>query len=140
MTISTLVDSNVLIDVLGPDTMAMRPWSLSALKLAHEEGPIVFSPVVWAELASPSISEEALVRAFAWLKPRREDLPFETAHPAGRAHGLYRLRGGRRERTLPDFLIGAHALVRGHRLLTRDAGRYRSYFPGLAIVSPETQP
>lgn len=140
MTISTLVDSNVLIDVLGSAQLEARRWSLAALKLTLEEGPLVFSPIVWAELSKPSISEEALVRAFAWLRPRCEDLPFEAAYPAGSAHSLYRLRGGRRERTLPDFLIGAHALVGGHRLLTRDPARYRSYFPGLNIVSPETHP
>ena len=137
MTISTLIDSDILIDVLGPSAMAARQWSLAALEAAYEEGPIIFSPVVWAELASPLISEQILVRSLAWLRPRREALPFEAAYPAGRAHRLYRLRGGRRDRTLPDFLIGAHALVSGHRLLTRDAGRYRSYFPELTIIAPE---
>lgn len=140
MTISTLIDSNVLIDVLGPGTMAARQWSLAALEAAYEEGPIVLSPVVWAELAGPSASEQSLVRSLAWLRLRRENLPFEAAYPAGRAHRLYRLSGGRRDRTLPDFLIGAHALVSGHRLLTRDAGRYRSYFPELAIIAPEVSP
>jgi predicted nucleic acid-binding protein len=140
VTISTLVDSNVLIDVVGPAEMEARRWSLAALKLTLEEGPIVFSAIVWAELSRPSFSEDTLARAFAWLQPRREDLPFNAAYPAGSAHSLYRLRGGRREGTLPDFLIGAHALVGGHRLLTRDPARYRSYFPGLNIVSPETHP
>jgi len=78
------------------------------------------------------------MRAFAWLKPRCEALPFDAAHPAGRVHSLYRLRGGQKERTLPDFLIGAHALIRGYRLLTRDAIRYRTYFPSLSMISPDT--
>lgn len=138
MKISTLIDSNVLIDVIGSPELPMRPWSLAALKLALDQGPIVFSAVVWAELSRPSLSEAALMRLFEWIKPQREDLPFAAAYPAGCAQALYRRRGGQREGTLPDFLIGAHALVGGHRLLTRDAGRYRSYFPALNIVSPET--
>jgi len=140
VTISTLVDTNVLIDILGPAEMDARRWSLAALKQTLADGPIVFSAIVWAELSKPSLGEDALARAFAWLRPLCEDLPFNAAYPAGSAHNLYRMRGGRRERTLPDFLIGAHALVAGHRLLTRDPARYRSYFPGLNILSPETYP
>ena len=138
VTISTLVDTNVLIDILGPANLDMRPWSLRALKQTLEEGPVVLSPVVWAELSKPSLGENALVRAFGWLQPLLEDLPFDAAYPAGAAHDLHCRRGGRRERTLPDFLIGAHAVVAGHRLLTRDPARYRSYFPTLNILSPET--
>lgn len=138
MKISTLVDTNILIDILGPVELATRRWSLAALKHTLGEGPIVFSAIVWAELSKPSLGEEALSHAFAWLQPLREDFPFDAAFPAGTAHTQYRLRGGKRERTLPDFLIGAHAVVAGHRLLTRDAGRYRAYFPGLNILSPET--
>lgn len=138
--ISTLIDSNVLIDVIGSPEMPMRPWSLSALKLALDQGPIVFSAVVWAELCRHSFGESGLMQLFAWIKPQREDLPFAAAYPAGCAQALYCQRGGQRDRTLPDFLIGAHALVGGHRLLTRDAGRYRSYFPALNIISPETHP
>lgn len=140
MTISTLIDSNVLIDVLGPAELQARRWSLAALKSALDAGPVVFSAVMWAELARPSSSESALQRTLAWLNPRCEDLPFAAAYPAGAAHSLYRRRGGGRERTLPDFLIGAHALVGGHRLLTRDAGRYRTYFPALNIIAPDTHP
>jgi predicted nucleic acid-binding protein len=136
--ISTLVDTNILIDILGPAELAARRWSLAALKHTLGEGLIVFSAIVWAELSKPSLGEEALSRAFAWLQPLREDFPFDAAFPAGTAYAQYRLRGGKRERTLPDFLIGAHAVAAGHRLLTRDAGRYRSYFPSLNILSPET--
>ncbi len=70
----------------------------------------------------------------------REFLPWEAAFLAGVTHSRYRRAGGVRERTLPDFFIGAHAVVAGHRLLTRDAARYRSYFPDLDIMSPETYP
>jgi predicted nucleic acid-binding protein len=69
-----------------------------------------------------------------------ENIPFDAALIAGWAHREYRSRGGRREQTLPDFLIGAHAVVSGYRLLTRDPKRYRTYFPDLEIIAPDTHP
>jgi predicted nucleic acid-binding protein len=137
---STLIDSNVLIDVLGSADLPHRPWSLAALKAASDAGVIVFSAVVWAELAASAIREEMLLRIFARFAPRREDFPFAAAYAAGLAHRAYVTRGGRRERTLPDFMIGAHALVAGHRLLTRDGTRYATYFPSLDIIAPDTHP
>lgn len=140
MKTSTLIDTNVLIDVLGAPQLQGRRWSLAALKRSFNEGAIVFSAIVWAELSRPGFAEAVLVSAFAWLSPRRENFPFDAAYPAGIAQDLYRRRGGCRERTLPDFLIGAHAAVAGHRLLTRDPERYRGYFPDLDIIAPDTHP
>jgi len=137
---STLIDTNVLVDVLSAADMPSRGWSLAALKAARKEGTLVFSAVVWAELAQPSVAEELFQRAFAWLRPTREDFPFAAAYVAGVAYRAYKSRGGQRERTLPDFLIGAHAQASGHRLLTRDATRYRTYFPSLEIIAPDTHP
>ncbi len=139
MKISTVIDTNILIDILGPQN-AFRQWSLDALKRCASEGDLVLTPVVWAELGAAPLTEEKLLLAFAWLNLERENLPFEAAFRAGQAHRLYRVAGGQRERTLPDFLIGAHAEWHRHRLLTRDAVRYRSYFPSLDIISPETHP
>lgn len=85
-------------------------------------------------------SEDVLAQSLARLNPVREALPFTAAYQAGLAHQRYRRAGGQRERTLPDFLIGAHASVRSHRLLTRNVARYRSYFPALDIISPEIHP
>lgn len=137
---STLVDTNVLIDVLGAADVPERAWSLTALKSCVDSGVIVLSAIVWSELSGMSPSQDRLLKALDWLKPKREDFPFEAAFTAGAAHAAYRKRGGSRDRTLPDFLIGAHAKVRGHRLLTRDASRYRSYFPTVDIIAPETHP
>jgi len=138
MTTSTLIDTNVLIDLLGDGPFFAA--SVDVAIDAFRTGGIVLSAVVWSELAFSKIPEPKLIEKLAWLRPKREDLPFAAAYPAGAAHARYRDRGGRRERTLPDFLIGAHALVAGHRLLTRDASRYRSYFPDLDILSPEAHP
>lgn len=141
MTISTLVDSNVLIDILNERSdPGHRDWSMARLDDAAFNGSVRLSAVAWAEVTQPYRDERELM---AYLRPFAfvyEPFPFEAAYPAGQAHRLYRARGGRRDRTLPDFLIGAHALVAGHRLLTRDASRYRAYFPDLDIICPETHP
>ncbi|MGR6468036.1 type II toxin-antitoxin system VapC family toxin [Rhizobium sp. PAMB 3182] len=139
MTTSILIDSNIFIDVFGPEN-AFTEWSIRMLKKARREASLVLSPVVWAELAAMAPREEELLMLVSRLGLVREPLSFAAAHRAGRAHADYRRRGGARERTLPDFLIGAHAAERSHSLLTRDAGRYRSYFPDLDLITPETHP
>lgn len=136
---STLVDTNVLIDMLG-SASGQRTWSLNALEHCIADGILVINTVIWSELASSPLTEAELNSSFGMLSLKREALPFEAAFAAGKAHRRYRLAGGRRERTLPDFLIGAHAAIGGHRLLTRDGPRYSSYFPGVTIISPQTHP
>jgi Predicted nucleic acid-binding protein, contains PIN domain len=136
---STVVDTNILIDILGMPN-PLRDWSLSRLEQCHREGELILSPIVWSELAASPLTEQQLTSAFGWLRMKREPFSYEAAFQAGKAHFAYRGAGGQRERTLPDFLIGAHAFVRSHRLLTRDAARYRGYFPSLDIISPETHP
>ena len=136
---STVVDTNVFIDLLGPET-EQRRWSLRALQASSEQGRLILSPIVWAELAASPLSERQLLDSLSWLNVLREQFSFAAAVLAGRAHRAYRRAGGAREWTLPDFLIGAQACAGGHLLLTRDAARYRSYFPSLDIISPETHP
>ena len=80
-----MVDSNVLIDILGHSTLPSRAWSVSALEACYETGAIVFSAVVWSELAHPGFAEAEMAEAFTWLKPRREDFPFRAAYRAGSA-------------------------------------------------------
>ncbi|AZO65701.1 type II toxin-antitoxin system VapC family toxin [Mesorhizobium mediterraneum] len=139
MKISTLIDTNVLIDVWGPAGRETK-WSASAITACRRDGALVINTIVWSELAPLIATEAALRKAVETLKMDRELLPWEAAFLAGVTHSRYRRAGGLRERTLPDFFIGAHAVVAGHRLLTRDAARYRSYFPDLDIMSPETYP
>src|SRR5690349_9740083 len=124
---SILVDTNIFIDIFGPPTTFLE-WSAKQLSSLKATSSFVLSPVVWAELAGMRESEADLIALVSRLDLVREALPFSAAYRAGVAHRTYRKGGGPRERTLPDFLIGAHALVRGHQLLTRDAGRYCAYF------------
>ncbi len=135
----TLVDSNVLIDVLADDP-EWAEWSLEQLDTLGQQGALVINPLILAEL-SPRFERAAdLEVALAGLPLKREALPWDAAFLAGQAFRAYRgqpgAASGRARSPLPDFYIGAHALVNGLRLLTRDAKRYRSYYPKLDIISP----
>ena len=135
---STLVDSNVLLDVLN-ETPRWFAWSSTRLSEAADAGAVIINQVVFAEAAARFDDAEA-AEASAFSRFSRESIPWVAAFKAGQAHRQYRGRGGARERTLPDFLIGAHAEMKGHILLTRDARRYRQYFPALNIIAPDTHP
>lgn len=133
---ATLVDTNVLLDIFTDDQL-WGAWSSSALETALDMGVVVLTPIVYAETAARFERIEDLDDSLPNSAFRRENLPWAAAFLAGRAHLQYRKRGGTRERTLPDFLIGAHAAVNGYRLLTRDAARYRTAYPRLEVVAPE---
>ncbi len=132
----TLVDSNVLLDVLTYDPVWVG-WSGEALERAFDEGRVVINPIVYAEVSVGFDQIEELDEALPTSAFIREPLPFTAGFVAGKAFLTYRRRGGTRTTPLPDFYIGAHAAVAGHRLLTRDARRYRSYFPRLDVVAPQ---
>lgn len=135
----TLVDSNVLLDFIENDA-SWRPWSDLWMERALATGGLVINVVVISEVAASFADRLHLERALPRSLFRRDDIPFEAAYAAGLAHREYRRRGGGRERTLPDFLIGAHAKVMGFTLLTRDPRRYRQYFPDLDIIAPDSHP
>lgn len=130
----TLVDSNVLLDLFTGDPR-WREWSGIRLAEALDRGPTLINPIVYAEI---SISFERIEQLERALPPEleREALPWEAAFLAGKCFLEYRRRGGERRSPLPDFYIGAHAALTGRALLTRDTGRYRSFFPRLELISP----
>ncbi len=130
-----LVDSNVVLDVAYRDPR-WGLWSRSAIAEAASESVLVINPIVYAEISIGYRSVEDLEELVPAEVFRREPLPYEAAFLAGKCFLNYRRRGGRRTSPLPDFYIGAHAAVRGYRLLTRDVARYRTYFPSLALIAP----
>ena len=132
---STLVDSNVVLDILNEDEEWMD-WSASMLADAAKRGPVVVNQVVLAEASVTLDTIEVLDEVLPASYFVRESLPWEAAFLAGKAFAAYRRRGGTKRSPLPDFYIGAHAAVAGHTLLTRDPGRYRAYFPKLRIIAP----
>lgn len=134
-----LVDANVLLDIFTQDP-TWFDWSAGALRDAAEWASLVINPVIYAETSVRFAQIEEVQAALPAAIYRREALPWEAAFLAGKAHVEYRRRGGPRRSPLPDFYIGAHAAVRGHTLLTRDAARYRTYFPRLRIIAPDADP
>ena len=132
---TTLVDSNVLFDVLQEDEEWLD-WSASMLAQAAERGALAINPIIYAEVCAGYDTIEELDRVMPLEFYRREPLPWTAGFLASRAFLSYRRRGGARRSPLPDFYIGAHAAVAGHTLLTRDPKRYRRYFPKLRIIAP----
>ena len=131
----TLVDSNVLLDVLTEDVRWFA-WSSEALARRAGESALVINPIIYVEVSIGFARIEELDEALNAAGFERRPLPWEAAFLAGKCFQRYRRRGGARTSTLPDFYIGAHAAVSGLALLTRDAARYRTYFPRLEVISP----
>jgi predicted nucleic acid-binding protein len=135
----TLCDTNILIDLYGSD-QDWHDWSRGRVAAARREGRLVINPLIAAEFSIGFANEAEVFSILDKAIFDHEPLPWGAAFPAGKAFLAYRRQRGDKRSPLPDFYIGAHALVSGHRLLTRDAGRYRAYFPDLDIISPETHP
>ncbi len=131
-----LVDAKVLIDIAITDS-AWGAWSARALECAGDQGPLVINPLIYAEVSVAYPGIEELDKALPEHLFRREDLPWPAAFVAGKAYLSYCRRGGTKISPLPDFYIGAHAAVAGYRLLTRDRGRYETYFPTVGLITPE---
>jgi predicted nucleic acid-binding protein len=130
-----LVDSNVLLDVMTEDARWLA-WSASALERAADSARLIINPVIYAEVSVRYSRIEALEAALPKTMFDREALPYEAAFLAGKSFLAYRRRRGPKRSPLPDFFIGAHAAVAGYRLMTRDAARYRTYFPRLSLIAP----
>ena len=130
-----LVDANVLLDILTDDR-DWAGWSATTLASLADTERMVINPVIFAEVSVQYSRIEDVDEALPMIL-ERDALPYEAAFIAGKAFRTYRQRGGERRSPVPDFLIGAHALVAGYRLLTRDTRRYRTYFPRLTLVAPD---
>ena len=129
---SALVDSNVIIDIIGQDPTWM-PWSVEALNSCESAW---INPIVFAELCyfknSPGEVEDLLSR----LDLGYLELPKDALFLAAQAYKIYRQRGGTKTAPLPDFFIGAHAAALGVPIITRDVTRYQTYFPSVTLISP----
>lgn len=131
-----MVDSNVLLDILQEDARWFD-WSADQLTQCADRSTLVINPVIYSEVSIGFDTIEALDQALPVSHIRREPLPWEAAFLAGKCFVKYRRAGGQKRSPLPDFLIGAHAAIAGMTLLTRDAARYRTYFPKLPLIAPD---
>ncbi|MEO7651706.1 MAG: type II toxin-antitoxin system VapC family toxin [Bryobacteraceae bacterium] len=133
-----LVDSNVLIDV-STNNKVWAEWSEQAIAQLSEYVPLIINPIIYAEVSAGFSTIEELDEALPVQIFRREPLPWEAGFLAAKCFVAYKRRGGQRRSPIPDFYIGAHAAIRGFALLTRDPARYRSYFPRLTIIAPDSE-
>jgi predicted nucleic acid-binding protein len=133
----TLVDSNVLLDIMTEDP-TWADWSAITLARAAETGPLYINPVIFSEVSIRFTTVEALEDALSPSDYRRQPIPWAAAFLAGKAFLDYRRNSGTKRSPLPDFFIGAHAAIADLDLLTRDLGRYRTYFPTVNVISPTT--
>ena len=132
----TLVDTNVILDLVTNDP-DWSGWSIAQLEEAALKGPLCINDVVYAELSVRYARIEDLEAMLDDAAIEVARTPRDALFLAGKVFVQYRKSGGARTGVLPDFFIGAHAAVSGLPLLTRDGGRYRTYFPRMALVAPE---
>lgn len=131
-----LVDTNVLLDVATNDPK-WAAWSLRQLDAAAIRGPVLINAVVYAEFSIGYARIEEVDSVLDDVGLKLVEAPRPALFLAGKAFQRYRAQGGSRTSVLPDFFIGAHAAVGGFLLLTRDARRYRAYFPGVELIAPD---
>jgi len=130
-----LVDTNVLLDIFSNDPV-WRPWSERSIRDSLVTGVVGINPIIYAETSLAFTDPKELDHHLNALMLERYQLPYEAGFLAARVFLRYRRAGGVRSSPLPDFYIGAHAETDGLTLLTRDTGRYESYFPAVKLVTP----
>ena len=130
-----LVDTNVLVDVLQNDPQWAK-WSISQMRAQSSLHALVINPIIYAEMSLSFSTLEALDDVVDTLALELREIPRPALFLAAKAYAQYRRRGGSKLQVLPDFFIGAHAAVEGWPLLTRDASRFRTYFPTLDVLAP----
>ena len=130
-----LGDTNVLLDVLQDDPQ-WAEWSIGQLRAQARVHQLSINPVIYAEISLSFSTLEALDAVVARLALEMQEIPKAALFLAGKAFAQYRKRGGSKAQVLPDFFIGAHAAVNRWPLLTRDASRFRPYFPAMVVLAP----
>lgn len=133
---ATLVDSNILIDIFT-DNKEWSGWSLEHLALLSNNSRLCINPVIYAEVSMGFKEIETFNSILKTLPLFFEEIPHEALFLAGKVFLNYRKNEGKKNTTLPDFFIGAHASVMGWTVITRDQHRMKYYFPKLKIICPE---
>ena len=130
------IDSSVLIDLLAGDDAAAE-GAESSLRECLSGGPVAVCDVVLAEVTTALRDGAEVLGVLEEMGISFHATEGKAAVRAGEMQRRYRQRGGKRQRTVPDFLVGAHALLQCGGLITRDGGFFRDYFKGLKVIVPQ---
>jgi hypothetical protein len=133
-----LVDTNIILDLLTEDPF-WSSWSAEVL-LRHQSDELVINPAIFAELAYGFDSVEQVEFVIRDLQLLYQEIPRGGLFKAAQAFRSYKNSGGNKHFVLPDFFIGGHAAASQLPIITRDTGRYRSYFPNVELISPDPSP
>ena len=129
-----LVDSCVILDIVTEDPRWFS-WSAEVLE-DHTDVALFINPIIYSEVSIGFQKIEELEAALSHTLFKRAPLPWEAAFLAGKVFYEYRRSGGKKTLPLPDFFIGAHAVIENFHLLTRDTKRFKHYYPTLRIIAP----
>jgi predicted nucleic acid-binding protein len=131
-----LVDTNVLLDLVTNDPR-WAGWSQEQLDFAAARDEVAINDIVYAELSIGYSRIEELDDLIRGTRLISAPIPRAALFLAGKAFRRYRSAGGTKTGVLPDFFLGAHAVVSQSALITRDTGRYRTYFPAITLIAPD---
>jgi predicted nucleic acid-binding protein len=131
----TAVDSSVLLDIILDDPR-YRVASMDSLREARAQGALIVCPVVWAEVRAALTDPDSIREVLGRVDISFDVFDRETSDLAGDLWREYRRQGGKRQKLIPDFLVGAHAMIRAKRILSRDRGFLRRYFKKLSVIDP----
>jgi predicted nucleic acid-binding protein len=130
-----LVDSCVITDLAIPESQWYQ-WSAETLEQLDKHHSLAINPIIYAECSVGYERIEEVESLFEHLGFAIKPIPKEALFLAGKAFLQYKQRKGEKSNVLPDFFIGAHATVSKYQLVTRDRGRFGSYFPDVPLIMP----
>ena len=132
-----LIDTCVVTDLADPES-AWFEWSAGTLERLDQNNTFVINPIIYAECSVGFERIEEVEGLFDNLGFESKPIPKEALFLAGKSFLQYKKRKGAKTNVLPDFFIGAHAAVEGYQLISRDKGRFNTYFPSVELIMPES--
>ena len=132
-----LIDSCVVTDLASPESTWFE-WSATTLERLDQDNTMVINPIIYAECSVGFERIEEVEALFGHLGFISKPIPKEALFLAGKAFLQYKKRKGGKTNVLPDFFIGAHAAIANYPLITRDKGRFSTYFPSVELIMPDS--
>ena len=132
-----LIDTCVVTDLADPESTWFE-WSAATLERLDQNNTFVINPIIYAECSVGFERIEEVETLFDHLGFASKPIPKEALFLAGKAFLKYKKRKGSKTNVLPDFFIGAHAAIEGYQLISRDKGRFSTYFPSVELIMPES--